>query len=89
MQKYGKGTRIREKTENSADDNSYKDLGCSSTTSNTVLRAELGMYPRKTTRDLRKSKWQYEVRKMPTKRLPVIADGTVSKKTTKGRAGIR
>ena len=35
-----------------------KILGCSSTTSNTVLRAELGMYPLKTNRDFRKLKWQ-------------------------------
>ena len=31
-----------------------KILGCSSTTSNTVLRAELGMYPLKTNGDVRK-----------------------------------
>ena len=36
-----------------------KILGCSSTTSNTVLRADLGMYPRETNRDVRKLKWQY------------------------------
>ena len=29
-----------------------KNLGCPSTTSNTVLRAELGMYPLKTNRDM-------------------------------------
>ena len=36
-------------------------LGCSSTMSNTVLRAELGVYPLKTNtcRDVRKLKWQY------------------------------
>ena len=33
--------------------------GCSSTTSITVLRAELGMYPLKTNRDVRKLKCQY------------------------------
>ena len=33
-----------------------KVLGCSSTTSITVLRAELGMYPLKTNRDMRKLK---------------------------------
>ena len=38
-----------------------KILGCSSTTSNTVLRAELGMYPLKTNRDVGKLKRQYEV----------------------------
>ena len=33
-------------------------LGCSSTTSNTVLRAELGMHLLKTIRDVRKLKWR-------------------------------
>ena len=42
-----------------------KVLGCSSTTSNTVLGAELGMYPLKTNRDVRKLKWQYKARNMP------------------------
>ena len=36
-----------------------KTLGCSSTTSNTVLRAELGMHPYKTNGGVRKLKWQY------------------------------
>ena len=37
-----------------------KTLRCSSTTSNTaVLRAELGMYPLETNRDVRNLKWQY------------------------------
>ena len=36
-------------------------LGCSSTTSSTVLRAELGMCPLETNRDMRKFKWQYKV----------------------------
>ena len=35
-------------------------IGCSSTTRNTVLREELGMYPLKTNRDMRKLKWQYK-----------------------------
>ena len=39
-----------------------KILGSSSTTSNTVLRAELGMYPLETIRDVRKFKWQYKYR---------------------------
>ena len=51
-----------------------KVQGCSSTTSNTVSRAELGMYPLKTNRDVIKLKWQYKVRNMPQKRLPAIAD---------------
>ena len=66
-----------------------KILGCSSTTSNTVLRAELGMYPLKTNRDVRKLKWQYKVRNLPKKRSAVIADRAVRDKVTKGRAGIR
>ena len=66
-----------------------KVLGCSSTTSNTVLRAELGMYPLKTIRDVRKLKWQYKVKNMPNKRLPAIVDKAVWEKVTKGRAGIR
>ena len=63
--------------------------GCSNTTSNTVLRAELGMYPLETNRDVRKLKWQYKVRNMPKKRLPAIPDRAVWEKVTKGRAGIR
>ena len=35
-----------------------KVLGCSSTTINTVLKAELGMYPVKTNIDVIKLKWQ-------------------------------
>ena len=64
-------------------------LGCSSTTSNTVLRAELGMYPLKTNRDLRELKWQYKVENMPEKRLPAIVDRAVWEEETKGRAGVR
>ena len=66
-----------------------KVLGCSRTTRITVLRAELGMYPRKTNRDVRKLNWQNNVRNMAKKRLPAIADKAVWKKVTKGRAGIR
>ena len=55
-------------------------LGCSSTTSNTVLRAELGTYPLKTNRDVRKLKWQYKVKNMPEKRLPAIVDRDVWEK---------
>ena len=62
-------------------------LGCSSTTSNTVLRARLGMYPLETNRGVRKLKWQYQVRNIPGKRLPAKADMAVCEKTTKGRAG--
>ena len=43
-------------------------LGCSSTTSSTVLRTELGMYPLTTNRDTRKLKWQYKVKNTPEKR---------------------
>ena len=67
---------------------SKKILGCSSTTSKTVLRAELEMYPRKPNRDIRKLKWQYKVKNMPEKRLPPIVDRAVWEKVTRGRAGI-
>ena len=40
-----------------------KILRCSSTTSDTVVRAELGMHPLKTNRDMRKLKWQYKSKK--------------------------
>ena len=64
-----------------------KILICSSATSNTVPRAELGMHPLKTNRDTRKLKWEYKVRTMPTKRLPAIVDRAVREKATKGRVG--
>ena len=45
---------------NSADVSGKEDiLGFWKTTSNTVLRAELGMYALKTNRDMRKLRWQY------------------------------
>ena len=66
-----------------------KVLKCSSTTSNRVLRAELGTYPLKTNRNVRKLKWQHKVRNMPKKRLPAIADRAVWERVTKGRAGTR
>ena len=64
-------------------------LGCSSTTINAVLRAELGMHPLKINRDVRKLNWQYKVKNMPEKKLPAIADDAVWEKIAKGRAGIR
>ena len=66
-----------------------KMLGCSSTTSSTLSRAELGMYPLKTNRDLRKLEWQYKIQNMPEKRLPAIVDRAVWEKLTKKRAAIR
>ena len=66
-----------------------KIRGCSSTTSNTVLRAALGMYPHKTNRDVRQLKRQYKVRNMPEKRLPATTDRAVWEKITNGRAGTR
>ena len=66
-----------------------KILGCSSTPSNTLLRAELEVYPLETNRDVRKLKWQYKARNMQEIRLPAIADRVVWEKITKGRAGIR
>ena len=59
-------------------------LGCSCTTSNTVLRAELGMYPLERNKDARKLKWQYTVKNMPEKMLPAIVDEAVLEKITKG-----
>ena len=64
-------------------------IGCSSTTRNTWYRAELGMYPLETNRDVRKLKWQHNVKNMPEKRLPAIVDGAVREIITKRRAGIR
>ena len=63
--------------------------GCSSTMSNTVLRAELGMHSLKANRDVRKLKWQSKVKNMAEKRLPTIAGRAVWEKITKKRAGIR
>ena len=65
-----------------------KIVRCSSTTSNTVLRVELGMYPLQKNRDLSQSKCQYIVRDMPKKWLPAIVDRAVWEKVTR-RAGIR
>ena len=64
-------------------------LGCSSTTSNTVLTAKLGMYPLKTNRGVIKLKWQYKAKNVPQKRSPAIVDNAVWEKITKGRAGTR
>ena len=64
-------------------------LGCSSTTNNAVLRAELGMYPLKTNRDVRKLKWQYKTCNMPENRLPAIVERAVWEKISKVRAGRR
>ena len=58
--------------------------GCSSTTSNTVSRAELGMYPLKTYRDERTLNGN-KVKNMPEKRLPVVSDRAVWEKITRGR----
>ena len=67
-----------------------KVRGCSRTTSNTVLRAELGMYPLETDRNARKLNGQYiKVRNMPKKRVPVIVDRAVCERVTTGRAGKR
>ena len=66
-----------------------KIQGCPNTTSNTVLRAELGMYPLEANRHARKLKWQYKVINVPKKRLPARVERAVWEKLTKGRAGIR
>ena len=80
----GRAREARKTAGNSKDDSSKNNLGCSSTTSNnTVLRAELGMYPLKTKSDVRKSKCQYKVRNMPKRGLPGIVDRAVWEKATK------
>ena len=66
-----------------------KVLGFSSPTSNTVLRAELGVHPLETIRDARKLKWRYKVWNMPKKMLPALANSAVREKVTKGRAATR
>ena len=66
-----------------------KMLRCSSRTGNTVLKAELGIHPLETNRDMTKLAWQYTVRNTPKKRLPAIVDRAVWEKVTKGRAGTR
>ena len=66
----GRKREIHKTTGNSAQMTAAKKiLGCSSTTSNTVLRAEVEMYP-PLNRDVSKLKWQYKVNNMPEKRLP-------------------
>ena len=77
--------KLAEKLETVQMSAAKKILGCSKTTSNTALRAELGMYALKTNRDMRKLRWQHSVRNMPSKRLPAIVDGAVWKKVTKGQ----
>ena len=52
----GREREVRNTTGNSADDSGKEILGCSSATSNTVLRAELGVYPLETNGDARKLK---------------------------------
>ena len=66
-----------------------KILGCSKTTSNTALRAELGMYVLKTIRDMRKLIWQFSMKNMQNKKLPATADRAVWKKVTTGQTGMR
>ena len=62
-----------------------KILGCSKTTSNTALRAELGISTLKTNRDMRKLRWQHSVRNMQSKRRPAIVDRAMCKKVPKGQ----
>ena len=77
--------KLAEKLETVQMSAAKKILGCSKTTSNTALRAELGMYALKTNRDMRKLRWQHSVRSMQSKRLPAIVDRAVWKKVTKGQ----
>ena len=77
--------KLAEKLETVQMSAAKKILGCSKTTSNTALRAELGMYALKTNRDMRKLRWQHSVRSMQSERLPAIVDRAVWKKVTKGQ----
>ena len=52
-----------------------KKIRWSSTTCNTVLGAELGMYPLETNIYARKLKRPHKVRNVPTKRLPATTGG--------------
>ena len=64
-----------------------KTLECSKSTSNTALRADLGMFLLEiNVRDLR---WQLSVKNTQRKRLPEIIESAVWKKTTAGQAGTR
>ena len=56
----GREREIREQLEAVQMTAAKKVLECSSTTSNTVLRAEFGIYRLKTNRDVRKLKGQYK-----------------------------
>ena len=77
--------KLAEKLETVQMSAAKKILGCSKTTSNTALRAELGIYALKTNRDMRKLRWQHSVRSMQSERLPAIVDRAVWKKATKGQ----
>lgn len=63
-------------------------LGCWKTTTNTTLRAELGMHPLETNRDASKRGWEYSVKKVQRTRLPAMVDCAMSKEVAKGQAGI-
>ena len=85
----GREHEVRKTAENSTDDSRYKNSRkCCSTSSNTVQRAELGMYPPRTSRDVKTLKWQYKIRNMPKKRLPAMVDRPVWEKVVCARAGI-
>ena len=64
---------------------------CQSTTTNTVLKAELGTYPLKTKQRHEKvGKWQYKVTCQKRGCQPHLVGGrAVWEKVAKGRAGIR
>ena len=64
----GRERKVCRTAGSNTDDSSLKStrmLKYSSTTSSTVLRAEMGMYPLQTNRGVRKLKWQHKARNMP------------------------
>lgn len=73
----------------SAGEAAKKIRGRQKTTSNTVLRTDLGCYHLEKNGDLMKLKWQYSVGNMSGTRMPGIVDRVVWKKVPKGRVGIR
>ena len=91
QEKYGRGTRSSyvKQVETIMMTAAKEVLGCSSTTSDIVLREDLGMCPVKTIRDGSNLKCHYQIIRMPKKLSPAIADRAVWEKITKGRAGTR
>lgn len=60
--------------------------GCSCSTGTAVFRAELGMHPLRRNREVKNMKMQYNVKSVPKRRLPAMADEAVGEKV-KGEPG--